>query len=116
MEEIAVGVRDDLKLDMMGIEHQFFQITFAIAETGHRFIGGRDEEGMKILGAKTRAHAAASASRRGLDHHRKTDLAGFGQSFVGIDDDVRPRSDRHAIGGGIGAGRGFVAHHRNHLG
>ena len=115
MHEITMGIGDDLELDVVRIQHQFFQVALAITEAGNRFVRGSSEERMEFFGLEAGTHATATTTSCGLDHHREADFFGLRKSFVGIDDDFRAGSDRHAIGNRIGTSRSFVAHHRNHF-
>jgi len=116
VDEVAVRIRDDLELDVMRVEHEFFQIAFAISEAGDCLIGCCAEERNKFAFIKARTHATTTATSSGLDHDWKTDALRFFERGLGIDHDFCPGSDGHAIRNRGGAGSGLVSHHRNHGG
>ena len=74
MHEIAMGIAQQLDLDMAGAAHEFFQIHLVIAEGGFRLaLGGSDGFEQRVL-ALDRPHAAPAAAPAGLQHHRIADL------------------------------------------
>ena len=115
VDEIAVGVAEDLKLDVMRVDHELFKVAIAIAETGHRFVGGRVEQADEFLFLEARTHAAATTTGGGLDHYWQPDFFGLGQCRLSIWHDVGAGRNRHAVGDRGGAGRSLVAHPRDHL-
>ncbi len=74
VQDLAVLVGQDLHLDVARVLDELLEIHGAVAERGF---------GLRARGVKTGderrlvardAHAASAAARRGLDHHRVTDL------------------------------------------
>ncbi len=91
VDEVAVGIADDLELDVVRVEHEFFEITTAIAEADDGLAGRGLKECDEILRLETRAHAAAAAAGGGLDHDRKADFLGLLEGGFRIRHDRRSR-------------------------
>ena len=115
VDEMAVGIGNDLELDVVRVEHQFLHVTIAISEAGHGLVRSGLEKGLELLRLEAGAHPASAAAGRSLDHHRQADLHRFRVSLVGIRQDFRSGSDRHAVRDRSGAGGGLVAHHPDHI-
>ena len=75
MDDVAVLVAEDLKLDMVGVNDQLLDVDIGIAEGLVGFHSGAVEsldEASLVMG---HAHAASAASRDGLDHDGVADFA-----------------------------------------
>ena len=75
MHHIAVMIGEDLHFDMPRMLDVFFEVDARIAKGGLRF-------GLRLLNGRSsapdrcgHAHAASAAAGRGLDQHRKANLA-----------------------------------------
>ncbi len=75
MDDVAVGVGEDLDLDVACVDHGFLEDQLARAE-GALGLGPRRADRFQKIGlALDQAHAAATAAGGRLDHHRQADLA-----------------------------------------
>ena len=77
MDDVAVGVGEDLDLDVARIDHGLLEDQLARAE-GAFGLGPRRADRFEEIGvALDQPHAAPAAAGRGLHHHRQADLARF---------------------------------------
>ena len=113
VDEISVGIADDLELDVVGIEDEFFEVTIAIAEAGDGFVRRGLEEADEFLFLETRTHAAATTAGGGLDHDGEADFFRLDEGGFRVGHDAGAGGDGDAVGDGGGAGGGLVAHHGN---
>ena len=76
VDRVAVGVTEDLHLDMAGALDELFQIHFILAEGGTRLAACLADIAQQIILAVDRPHAATATAPRRLEHHRIADLGG----------------------------------------
>ena len=97
MDRPRVAVGQDLHLDMLGIENQFFDVNLGVAEGRLGFgLGHRQRAAQGDVGVGD-AHPATAAAGRGLDDHRIADRAGDLERRVdAAHGSVAPRQDGHA--------------------
>ena len=116
-QQIAVAVADHLHLDVARILDVFLDQHAIVAERRLGLALGADDRRRK-LGCRTHdTHAAAAATGRRLDQHRKADLVGgLGQRRVVLSLAVIARHHRHAGLFHQRLGAGFRAHRDHHLG
>ena len=111
MDDVPVGVGDDLKLDVVRVDDEFLDVNVGVSEG---FIGFH-ASGVETLDERDfvvrHAHAASTAAGDGFDHDGETDAFDDGAGFVfGGHDAVAAGRNRDAGLNGVGAGGGFVAH------
>ena len=93
MGDVAVGVADDLHLDVAGVLDQLFEVDVILAESSGRFALGDGDFFGELVGVVDPAHAASTAAPAGLDHDRQADfLAGCIRSSVAVGQGVRRRN------------------------
>ena len=81
---VAVGVSDDLDLDVPGLFDEFLNENPAVPEARHG-LAGRALESVAASGlVEGDPHALAAAPGAGLDHHGIADAPGNGNGLVGI--------------------------------
>ena len=76
VDDVAVGVGEDLHLDVAGPGEQPLDEHGAVAERRRRLAAAALERLGQLLGAVHGAHAAPAAAGRRLEHHRVADLVG----------------------------------------
>ena len=103
MDDVAVGVAQDLDLDVAAPTQVALQEHGVVAETAHGLPPGGSHRGRQVRRVRHQTHPLAAASRGRLDHERETDVA----RVAGI---LRRRQRGHARGLGCGLGRQLVAH------
>jgi len=110
MHELAVGIAQQLHLDMPGPAHEFFQIDLVIAE-GRLGLGPRRRHRVQQpLLALHRPHAAPAAAPARLQHHRVADLGGeAGHGLIVMRQRAGGGHHRHADRGGQLARRHLIA-------
>ena len=74
VDDIAMGVAEDLHLDMAGPLDQLFEIDLVLAEGGLGLALGLGHLALEVLLGADDAHAAAAAAPGRLQHHREADL------------------------------------------
>jgi hypothetical protein len=98
----AVGITDQLNLDMAGRPNLALDVDRAVAEHRAGLGGSGGQRGGQVIRCQHPSHPTAAASRRGLDEQRKPDALGLGDDRSSV---VRPvdrrrlegtRDDRHA--------------------
>ncbi len=105
MDDVAVGVAEDLDFDVFGAADVAFQKNGGVAECGTGFLAGFGEFGFEGVGRIDNTHAAAAAPEGSFDDEREADV--FGESFdVGTDgcgsgDDGNAGCLREFAGGGL---------------
>jgi hypothetical protein len=110
MHGVAMGVAENLALDMAGTLHQLFEIDFILAERRLCLAFGFGDFADKVLRVANGAHAPATAAPRCLQHDRIADLVGHSRDFVHVVGKRLCRGyDRHADLDGEIAGRHLVA-------
>ena len=75
VDDVAVGVGEDLHLDVAGPVDEPLDEQRAVAERGRRLAAAALERLGHVAGAVHGAHAAPAAAGRRLEHHRVADLA-----------------------------------------
>ena len=111
MDDVAVGVGEDLDLDVARVDHGLLEDQLARAEGALGFGARRADRLQKVGVALDQPHAAAAAAGGRLDHHRQADLARLllevGVALVGA---LISRHARHAGIDHAPLGGGLVAH------
>ena len=111
MDDVALPVRQNLKLDVPGFQHQLFQIHFVVSEAGVglRFGGGISVG--QVFSAVAAADAPAAATGAGLQQNGIAHRLRHGQSVlhggyrpVGAGSHGNPGGAHQVSGGGFGAG------------
>ena len=106
-----------LDLDVARALQVFFEIDRVVAERGLGLGAGGGERGRKLVLQMRDLHAAAAAAGRGLDQHRKADVAGDRERIlVGGDAAVGARHHRDAEPLRRALGLDLVAHQADVLG
>ena len=111
VNDMAKAVRQDLKLNVAGLQHQFFQIHFITAKAGECLGSGLGKGGWQLLRPVAAADAPAAAAGAGLQKHRIAHGLRGGQGRRRtVHRPVGAGRDRHAClthqipRGGFGAG------------
>ena len=109
-DDVARRVTEQLHLDVPGRPDDALQVDRTVAECGERLGRSGGQRGRQIGRRRDKAHAAAAATGRGLDHHREPDPPSLGDDAVdgigpfdrrGLErpgDRVHPDRPRHASG------------------
>ena len=111
VDDMALPVRQNLKLDVPGFQHQLFQIHLVVAEAGVGLrLGGGVSVG-QVLSAVAAADAPAAATGAGLQQNGIAHRLRHGQSVlhggyrpVGTGGHGDPGGAHQVPGGGFGAG------------
>ena len=112
VDHIAVGVAEDLELDVPRAFEVFLDVHIAVAEGRERFGAGELKGPGEIVSVARDAHPLPAPARGGLDDDREAGLHRERQRLVHVVDRPRgPRNDRHAAVGHRLSCRGLVAHH-----
>jgi hypothetical protein len=77
VDDIAVGVAEDLDLDMAGVGDELLDQDGGVAEGGSGLAAGRGEGGVEVAGVVDAAHALAAAAGDGLDEDGVADERGL---------------------------------------
>jgi hypothetical protein len=77
MDDLAVGVADDLHLDVLRARDVPLEEDGIVAERGARLAARLIEQPLELLGLVDHAHAAAAAAEAGLHDEREADALGF---------------------------------------
>ena len=117
MNNAAMAIGHDLKLDVVGINDELLDINVAVSEGFLGFeasvVKASNEAGLVVR----RAHAAAAPAGHCFNHHR---IANFLRDFhcvvFGIDHAFASRRHRHTGFACKGPRRVFVAHRMHHAG
>ena len=97
MNDVSVGVRQYLELDMMRIDDELLEIHLVIVKARARFGTSLLEQLLKAIGVVHAAHTAPAAARRRLDEYRVTDLLRDTRARASIGNRaVRAGNHRHA--------------------
>ena len=118
VDDVAVGVREHLELDVPRLLQEFLHVDLVVAERRAR-LGLGDADGVQQRGLGVHhAHAAAAAAAGGLDDHRVADVAGDAQVLIRIlaQRAVGAGHAGHAVGLHHLDGRDLVAHQADGLG
>ena len=108
---VAVGVGEDLDLDVAGPGEVLLEVRLGAAEVGLGLAGRRVERRLRVLGVVDDLHALAAAAVRGLDRDRPADLLAERDHVVDAADLLeRAGHAGHAATVGGLAGRDLVAH------
>src|SRR5512139_3498965 len=117
VDDVALGVAEDLHLDVLGAHHAFLDEDLGLAE---RLAGFGDHAVVvlqQVFLAVAAADAAAAAAVGRLQHHRIADLVGQRARFLDVFQVVvRARHHRDAGGDHRVARLDLVAHAADHLG
>ena len=117
VDDLAVLVAEDLKLDVVGVDDQFLDVDIGIAEGLLSLHAGAVEalhEASLVVG---HAHAATAAAGDGLDHDGIADFAGDLDGLLFIRHDaVATGGDRDTRLLGAFAGTVLVTHEADRLG
>ncbi len=96
----AVGVCEDLDLDVARILHVLLDVDRCVGEVGLALAPRRRERALGLVGRCDHLHAAAATAGRGLDRDRPAVLVTERDHRRGVADLLgRARHDRHAGGG-----------------
>ena len=71
-----MGVADDLDLNMVRLEYEFFQVAVSIAKTGDGLLAGLVIHFDEFFFFEARAHPAATTTSSGFDHDGKANIFG----------------------------------------
>ena len=94
---MAVGVGQDLHLDVPGVGQVALQVDGRVGEEPLALPGRALERALQLILGHGDAEALAAAAPRGLHRHRVADLPGCGARGVQVGDRIgRARHDRHA--------------------
>src|SRR5713226_9976066 len=74
MNDMAMAIGHDLKLDVMRIDDELLDIDFAISKSFLGFVTGAVKTGDETRLVVRGAHSATAAASRRFDHHRITDF------------------------------------------
>ncbi|WP_343390818.1 hypothetical protein [Candidatus Amarobacter glycogenicus] len=110
MDDVALGIGEDLDLDVVGVSHQLFEQEATVAEGGDGFAAGAFDGLGKVFRREHLAHAAPAATPAGLQHHRVADACSLTHKRLGVVVAVPARDDGDIVGDGQLAGGNFVAH------
>ena len=116
MDEVAVGVAQDLDLDMARLLDVFLEEDPVVAEGGARLVLRRAQALADLGVARRDAHALPAPAGRGLDHHRIADAARELDRRLGIDDGLVVTRHRLDPGGKGQALRFDLVAHRGDRG
>ena len=97
MHRVAVVVAKDLKLDVARTLHEALKEDSIVAKSLESFALARVEGVQKVRWPLHKTHTFATASQRGLDHHRVFDALRFGLQSLGV---LRLPEDRRVRGTG----------------
>ena len=116
VNHIALAVAQHLNFDVARLQHVFLDEHAVVAKAVARFVAAAGETLQRFLVVGRHAQALAATTRRGLDHHRVTDVTGDLHCALGRFDGVVP------TGNGVHFGfkrqlfrRDLVAHGRNRM-
>ena len=115
MDHIALGVGQDLKLDVAGVEDQLLHIQLPVAEAGHCLRLGGLEQGRQVLRPVHPAHPAASAAGRGLHQHGVVHLVRHPAGLLQVHSPLGARDHGHAGAAHQRLGRRLAPHLPNHV-
>ena len=90
---VAVGVGEDLHLDVAGPGQVPLEVELGPAEVGLRLALGRLERLGRLVGAGDHLHAPPAAAEGGLDGHRPAELVAEGDDLGGVGDRLGPARD-----------------------
>src|ERR1700688_2925032 len=111
MNNVAVTIGHDLKLDMMRVDNELLDIDFAISKSFLGFVTRAVKAGDETRLVVRGAHSATAAASRRLDHHPITDFFGDPDSvLLRLYDSVASRCYWHAGFAREAARRVFVTH------
>ena len=117
MDPLAVGVEQDLDLDVPRPREEALEDQAVIAERPSRLPACPGQRIGEVVGVMDDAHSLAAPARRRLDEQRKADLScRLGQCRVALVIAVVARQHRHPELGGAPSRGGLVAHRRDRLG
>lgn len=116
MDRIAFAVPDDLYFDMARLAEKLLHVDRVVAECGRGFGTCRRNRIFEFLLGAGDLHAAATATRRRLDQHGESDLAGDLQGILRPHFAIGARNDRNAEFFRRLLGGDLVAHEADVLG
>ena len=97
VDDVAMGITDQLDFDMARLFDEFFDEHPVITEAGQRLALDAFKAFADIGFAPRQPHAFAAAAGAGLHHHRIADAAGDFDGMVGaVDFPDKTRDDRNA--------------------
>ena len=112
-DRVAVGIREDLDLDVVRPRDGLFDVDPVVAERAESFPLRGGERAVEVFRILDQPHALPAAARRGLEHDRIPDaervLLGRGRATLG-DRLFQARHDRHAGFGRLAPRARFLAH------
>ena len=114
VDHVAVGVAEDLHLDVARVRDVALQEHGAVAERGGRLAARGTDRAGELRGVADQPHAAPAAAERRLDQQREADLRGRVMLAVRVDGHAGQHRD--ARRGHHGLGRDFVTHRLDRAG
>ena len=115
-QRVAVGVAQELDLDVVGVLDELLHVALAVAEGGQSLGVGLLVGGARRLGGVDPSDAAAAAARARLDEHGAADAPRLALRLVGGGEQVAALGEGHACLAGGDAGHVLVAHALDDLG
>ena len=116
VDDVALGVGEDLHLDVARVDHRLLEEHGGVAERGLGLAHGRVDGVAQVLGPLDPAHAAPATARDGLDEDRETDVVGRGDQRVDVGGGRAGAQHRHARLPGRGDRPRLVAGEVQHVG
>ncbi len=115
VHDVALGVSQDLHLDVAGAHHGLLDEHRRIAESALRLAHRRAERLGQLVGRVDAAHAATTATGDSLHEDREADLVGTGDEGVDVAAGRGGFQSGYAGRAGRGQRRDLVAGHLEHL-
>ena len=112
---VAVGVGEDLRLDVVGAVDVSLEEDLGPAEVRLRLARPALQRLLEVAGVADDVHALAAAAEGGLHEQREADALGLLPRLLRVDGLGRAGHDRHAARVGGAAGGRLVAHHLDRL-
>ena len=109
MDDVALGVTEDLDLDVLRVDHRTFDVHPTVTEGGGSLAGCLGGLGAQFLGGADEAHPSSATTGDGLDEQRVGASLGIGDQLVEVLAGLGVVQDRQAgLAGGFHR-RGLVA-------
>ena len=74
MKVIPMIISKDLKLNVVGLKNQLFNVAISVIKAGFGLFGGRLKLRLKLILTHCWTHPATSTTSRRLNHDRKSNL------------------------------------------
>lgn len=117
VDDVAVGICEDLKFDMAWFFYKFFEVEGAIAEAFLGFVLSGVEFFAEGSGIMCKAHAFATAAGDGFDKDGEAEFFCDSEGIFAFEEGFIAAWDDGATGAFCGfAGHGFIAHEADDFG